>query len=479
MRKVFLDELPRKKGIGANKNKLVIDWNNCMGYKVVFIYDNIKGVIEIINYDKSNQKLYVKYNDNISSIKTNSFRKGQLGEILGIKTKEYKYNIGDIIKTATGRIQILEQIRIKNKKGYKYKCLTDGNIDKILESNLIRNNGCNVCAGKKVLKGYNDIWTTHPYVAKLLKYPNIGYKLSYGSTKSEIFVCPNCGYEKSYKIYVISTFGFSCPKCGDGFSYPNKFMFNLLEQLKIDFTTEYSPNWIKPKKFDFYFKFNDKKYIIEMDGRLGHGYGNTLLRKTPEETKKNDEYKDFMAEKHNIKVIRINCTESNLEYIKNQILNSHLKYILNLSIIDWEKCHKFACSSRLKEACELWNQGIKNAKQISKIMKISHSTVVRYLNDGAMCNLCDYNPDNIMKEIYKTNKIRNKIYHSKPIVQLTHNNIFIKKWENSREVYNKLGIQYKNISAVCRKLRKTAGGYKWMYYEDYIAQQNNQKAVNG
>ena len=35
-RKVFLENLPKKKGVGCNKNNLVIDWENSIGYKVHF-----------------------------------------------------------------------------------------------------------------------------------------------------------------------------------------------------------------------------------------------------------------------------------------------------------------------------------------------------------------------------------------------------------------------------------------------------------
>lgn len=79
-----------------------------------------------------------------------------------LKNRNYKYNIGDIIKTKTGEIEIIEQITIidarkSNIKAYKYKCLIDGNIDKVSESNLNREQGCNVCSNRKVLKGYNDL----------------------------------------------------------------------------------------------------------------------------------------------------------------------------------------------------------------------------------------------------------------------------------------------------------------------------------
>ena len=52
MRKVFLENLPIKK----QGKKNVIDWKNSVGYKVHFIYDDIEGDIEIIDYISGNRK---------------------------------------------------------------------------------------------------------------------------------------------------------------------------------------------------------------------------------------------------------------------------------------------------------------------------------------------------------------------------------------------------------------------------------------
>lgn len=56
MRKVFLDDLPRKEGIGALKGKQVIDWKGSVGCKVRFIYDDIEDKIEIMDYNKKKCK---------------------------------------------------------------------------------------------------------------------------------------------------------------------------------------------------------------------------------------------------------------------------------------------------------------------------------------------------------------------------------------------------------------------------------------
>ena len=71
-------------------------------------------------------------------------------------------------------------------------------------------------------------------------------------------------------------------------------------QLKIDFETEYSPEWIKPKRYDFYFD----GIIVEMDGGLGHGNYNSLNNMSGEDSKSIDNYKDKMAIEHGIQTQR-------------------------------------------------------------------------------------------------------------------------------------------------------------------------------
>lgn len=54
-----------------------------------------------------------------------------------------------------------------------------------------------------------------------------------------------------------------------------------------------------------------------------------------------------------------------------------------------------------------------------------------------------------------------------PIVQLSLDSTYIRQWKGAAEAGESLGIQYKNINAVCRGKRHKAGGYKWMYLSDY------------
>ena len=71
-------------------------------------------------------------------------------------------------------------------------------------------------------------------------------------------------------------------------------------------------------------------------------------------------------------------------YIKNSIMNSNLPVLLNFddSKINWKECDRFATSSRVYEACLHWNNGIKNYKDISVIMKMSKDTIRKYIKRG-------------------------------------------------------------------------------------------------
>ena len=144
------------------------------------------------------------------------------------------------------------------------------------------------------------------------------------------FVCVGIGH--------LSMHGLQCKYCSDGFSYAEKFMKSILNQLKVDYIHQYNPDWAHPYRYDFYFKVNNKKYIVEMDGGLGHG-NFTLNGKQDITGKQIDEKKDALAKLHNIKVIRIDCNyidiENRYDYIKEHILISEVAQILNLSKINF------------------------------------------------------------------------------------------------------------------------------------------------
>jgi hypothetical protein len=336
-RKIFLENLPMKYGIGSNKNVLIVDWENSIGYEIKFIYDNIEDFIKTISYNKAKSIVKIEYKNEEFDIASGNLKKCKLGVILNKFKKEYKYSVGDIIQDENGKGLILKQIKIgsKNIRGYLIKCLD----------------------------------------------------------------CNNT-YQRS-EYHIQDRDGFKCTICSDGNKYPSKFLYDLLKQQNIDFDTEYSPSWCKYKlhkkmkqgRYDFLFELNNIKYIIETDGKQhseekseNSNWEITLVEQIYIDTEK-----DRLAEKHNIKIIRINCGKSELAFMKDSILNNkEINELFDLSDIDWLQCHQFALSNRVKEACDIYNNGIYRTEDIAKIMKMAQGTINKYLKQGYELNWCEY-----------------------------------------------------------------------------------------
>lgn len=58
-------------------------------------------------------------------------------------------------------------------------------------------------------------------------------------------------------------------------------------------------------------------------------------------------------------------------------------------------------------------------------------------------------------------------FRSKAVVQLSKDNKFINIYESSIEAARKTPATQSGVSACCRGVRKTSGGYKWMYAADF------------
>ena len=468
LRKVFLDELPR--------NKSRIDWCNSVGMKVKFVYDDIEGEIEIL--DKlNNDTLLIGYRNKKYEIRTTTFRYGKIGNLLGIKTKEYRFNINTRIKDEKRDIVIIdreyrERKRIKNKKTYietekwyKYKCNICSNENWIREHSLMKQ-GCNVCckSSQKTLKGYNDIATTHPNLIKYFYNEEDAFKYTFGSKRKVKFRCLNCNSISSHiiKDYLKSVINENniCPNCGDGFSYPNKFMYNLLSQTNIEFISEYSPEWLKRKRFDFYIP--SKNLIIEMDGGLGHGNStHSKSSYTINELAEVDKWKDEQAKIHNLKVIRIDCNYKDItnrfDYIKNSILKINLLNNLNIKNIDWEKVKKNCLKSIVKEICEYKNTHENvTLEELSRIFNIGKTTCCRYLNQGRTLGYCTYD-----KDIYVNSK-KKKVEVFKDNVSLGIFDSLIDLERNSIELFGTL-LNRKSIRSVCNGERETYKGFTFKY----------------
>lgn len=250
--------------------------------------------------------------------------------------------------------------------------------------------GCPYCAGLRIWVGETDLWTVRPDIAKLLKNPSDGYECGRGTHRKAIFICPECGRESLKGVSDVCTYGFSCPFCSDGISFPNKFGRAFLDQLPVvNLLCEYQPNWAKPYRYDNYFEYSGKQYILEMDGEQ-HYIDKSHFDKTLYERQQIDVIKTNLAIQHGIQLIRIDCMNSEYEYIKNSILQSELIEIFDLSDIDWEMCYQNSQKNKVKEACNLYMSGIHSTMIIAERIHVCRHTVLDYLKRGKTFGWCDY-----------------------------------------------------------------------------------------
>ena len=337
-------------------------------------------------------------------------------------------------------------------------------------NNILSGQGCGVCHGQQICIGYNDIATTNPNIASLFANQDEAKLYTQWSGQKVDFKCPNCGHIIKKTISMVSRDGgISCPICGDGYSYPNKFIYNCLMQIsnQLDFVErEYKPTWCvfeyknmrKSGRYDIYFSVNNNLYICEMDGGLGHG--NRTLGITTEESLYIDAEKDRLAEEHHITLIRIDCdykTGDRYEFIKNNIINSKLSDILDLSKINFDKANIEAQSSLMISACNLWNEGYTSGQIASKINVVS-STVTNYLKKCFKYHIC--------KSYSKTESTYRS--HGRMVICLNNKKIF-RSIIDGAKFYD---ITESVISKCCRGESVYGGVYNnerliWMYLDEY------------
>lgn len=327
-----------------------------------------------------------------------------------------------------------------------------------LASNALLGYGCPYCAGQRVLVGFNDLWTTHPTIARMLTDPNDGYLYSKGTEKKLNFTCPDCGYVSQHTIHNVINNGLSCPQCSDGVSFANKFMLNMLDQLRIDFECEYS---IGDQDYRYDFFLTSYNIIIEMHGKQHYTGWND--KRSLSEIQRIDKKKMNYALQHQIsKYIVIDSAISDIDYISKNIIQSELNGIFDLSIVDWQTCLFYASSSMVKQTADLYNMGY-SSTEISQQLHVSMTTVWKWLNTASKLNMCVYQP---------TNRFVDSI---KQVVCITTNEIFASITDASK----KYGISVTNISRVCKnkKHHKHAGKHpitgerlSWMYLEDFLIQ---------
>lgn len=329
--------------------------------------------------------------------------------------------------------------------------------------------GCPYCSGNKLLVGYNDCWTTRPDIATMLKNPEDGYSHFCKSHEKVFWICPNCRNEIYKDFHSVSQYGLACSVCGDGVSYPEKIVISILNQLKINFIYNKPQPWSNKKRYDFYLL--DYNMIIETHGNQHYACGfssvNSIKTKnkarTLEEEQLNDSYKRELAFTNNIKrYIELDCRESELGYIKNSIINSELSCLFDLSKVDWIQCELDTHKTFFMDVLNCWNNGVRNSVDIAKLLNLDRHTVQKYLKVAASHSMCDYNPE----EGLKNGREKACAANCRKVICIDTKQIF----DSIKDAAIFAKVTYQGISSACRGKQETSCGYHWAYYDEYLKQ---------
>lgn len=385
-------------------------WSESIGVNISYETEDSFYNFKLVGYDKNKQRATVEFEGKNYFISSISLKKGRFTNIvddLRYKDIRFKYEKSNIIKTIKKSCLIVDKFKTKeSKKHYICECLDCGIRKEVTEEYLI------------------------------------------------------------YK-------GFTCSYCSDKISYPEKIILLLLKSIGIKYDYQKMFDWSKKvscpydkkptnKIYDFYIPSLD--IIIEVNGELHYQESKWSNSRPLSYVKENDKYKRYLANKNNIKeYIVIDCSISDLEYIKENILKSELNKIFDLSSIDWNEINSMSYGSLMKDCSDLWNSGVKSAQSIADKTGLSKATVITYLKRLAKLKLNDYDPKNELRNGARLTQEKNK----KELICLNDRNKF-KSIVDCISFYKELGIDFTQarISDVCRGKRNHHKGYQFKYVEN-------------
>lgn len=346
--------IPRK----IYQGRECFDWLKSPKARVPFRYNDIVGMLEIVSAEKKQRgyTLTVDYKGKRSHIESASLVSGHLGHCIGVFTPEFKYIPGQRIRDGKRDLTVLEVYRgalacsAYKHKMVTYQCNKCGHIKTgVREEAIARGSGCPVCSGKIIRKGVNDIPSAEPWmvpyfpggVEEAERYtPSSGRQLR--------LVCPYCGRLSDHAIAIATLYrahSIGCP-CGDGISFPEKFLFYFFQTVPaVEYTRQVSAKdfaWCGRYRYDGMFTKDGKVYFVEAHGvqHFEHTGYERLASSDLAAIKENDRRKRLLAIENGIpeqNYIVLDCRKSTLKHLKTAILTSPLPTILGLDAteIDW------------------------------------------------------------------------------------------------------------------------------------------------
>lgn len=272
-----------------------------------------------------------------------------------------------------------------------FKCKVCGNIWDAPPNRLVppssktKPTGCPVCSRKAIgppPEYLNSIWASNRYREEWALYFDEEFMKTH-TVQSCQYVevkCPDCGKIKRTKISNLAHRGFRC-SCNRKTSYPNKFVYAVLDQLGIEYESEYNREWSGMMKYDI--AIPHLSIVIENNG-IQHYKDGIFSNRTLAETQETDRIKRELALSNGFtNYIILNCQNPEKNWIKKSILESELPSLLKFTEcdIDWDKADAVACENTIRKVCEDWEADF-DMERVAKEFHISKGTAQDYLLVG-------------------------------------------------------------------------------------------------
>ena len=230
--------------------------------------------------------------------------------------------------------------------------------------------------------------------------------------KKLYFICKECGISQNKLMTPRELYNEkqqhhrNCEFCGEHYPFPEKFVKELFKDINQEYVYQLSKKrlkWCKSSFYDFYFNLDGKEYIVETHGKQ-HYEEVSNFNLTLEQQQLNDDYKRRIALANGIEpenYIVLDCRKSELEWIKNSIINSKLADIFDLTNIDWKQINLKAEKNKVKTIIEKWSKINKTSEEVDNLAKelgIARSVLLRTLRTLGKNGVIDYNIDFLKEE---------------------------------------------------------------------------------
>lgn len=350
--------------------------------------------------------------------------------------------------------------------------------------------GCPLCAGKVTVKGFNDLETTAPHLARQWNIEkNLGLSVNDVSLGQSIKVWWTCPLGHDYKASVLHrAHGTDCPICHSGrqTSFAEQAVYFYVKQLYPDAVNRFKDSFLGRMELDIYIP--SIKFAIEYDGEAWHN----------KSTLKREQKKYTLCRQEGIKLIRLReglpDVSSNIaDYMihaerlyHESVLEEAIQKVISLikaSLMPLDRVidinvkkdryqilayrADFKSESLLKNYPDLsaqWNK-MRNGQLTPSQFKPGSSVKVWW-----KCPSCSHDykasighrvngtgcPKCAIKKVTAS-----KVKSVKMIDPNTHE--ILATFESISDAGRQMKINNSNITMVCKGVRKKAGGYFWEY----------------